>query len=47
MSQLQMYAAMSYQEARLEGYQRSMSRREGSRARAERARRRQAEATWR
>lgn len=47
MSQLQMYAAMSYQEARLEGYQRSMRRREGSRVRTERARRRLAEAGWR
>ena len=47
MSQLQVFATMSYKEARLEGFERALRRREGSRARTERARRREAEASWR
>lgn len=47
MSQMQVFAAMSYKEAHLEGYERAMRRREGSRARVARTLRRQSEASWR
>ena len=41
MSQLQVFATMSYKEARLEGFERALRRREGSRARVARALRRE------
>lgn len=41
MSQLQVFAVTSFKDAHLEGYERAMRRREGSRARVARALRRE------